>query len=125
MPQLWEELLLQLQEQKYHSKSIRHYREAMGRVDRYMRENKISEYTEAVGDAYLATHDERTSNGRSFYMSFHVKRLNDILNKQPYIMVHTKASQKELRYFNDVFDGFSEMLRKQPISESTRKLQKL
>ena len=125
MPQLWEELLLQLQEQKYPSKSIRHYREAMGRVDRYMRENKISEYTEAVGDAYLATHDERTSNGRSFYMSFHVKRLNDILNKQPYIMVHTKASQKELRYFNDVFDGFSEMLRKQPISESTRKLQKL
>lgn len=125
MPQLWEKLLLQLQEQKYPSKSIRHYREAMGRVDRYMRENKISEYTEAVGDAYLATHDERTSNGRSFYMSFHVKRLNDILNKQPYIMVHTKASQKELRYFNDVFDGFSEMLRKQPISESTRKLQKL
>ena len=125
MPQLWEELLLQLQEQKYPSKSIRHYREAMGRVDRYMRENKISEYTEAVGDAYLATHDEKTSNGRSFYMSFHVKRLNDILNKQPYIMVHTKASQKELRYFNDVFDGFSEMLCKQPISESTRKLQKL
>ena len=57
MPQLWEELLLQLQEQKYPSKSIRHYREAMGRVDRYMRENKISEYTEAVGDAYLATHE--------------------------------------------------------------------
>lgn len=38
MPQLWEDLLSQLHEKEYPSESIRHYREAMGRVDRYMRE---------------------------------------------------------------------------------------
>ena len=47
MPQLWEDLLSQLHEKEYPSESIRHYREAMGRVDRYMRENQILEYTEA------------------------------------------------------------------------------
>lgn len=44
MPQLWEDLLSQLHEKEYPSESIRHYREAMGRVDRYMRENQILEY---------------------------------------------------------------------------------
>lgn len=32
MPQLWEDLLSQLHEKEYPSESIRHYREAMGRV---------------------------------------------------------------------------------------------
>ena len=36
MPQLWEDLLSQLHEKEYPSESIRHYREAMGRVDRYI-----------------------------------------------------------------------------------------
>ena len=84
MPQLWEDLLSQLHEKEYPSESIRHYREAMGRVDRYMRENQILEYTEAVGETYLATHGGRISSGRQFYMSFYVRRLNDILNKRPY-----------------------------------------
>lgn len=70
MPQLWEDLLSQLHEKEYPSESIRHYREAMGRVDRYMRENQILEYTEAVGETYLATHGGRISSGRQFYMSF-------------------------------------------------------
>lgn len=83
MPQLWEDLLSQLHEKEYPSESIRHYREAMGRVDRYMRENQILEYTEAVGETYLATHGGRISSGRQFYMSFYVRRLNDILNKRP------------------------------------------
>ena len=67
MPQLWEDLLSQLHEKEYPSESIRHYREAMGRVDRYMRENQILEYTEAVGETYLATHGGRISSGRQFY----------------------------------------------------------
>ena len=97
MPQLWEDLLSQLHEKEYPSESIRHYREAMGRVDRYMRENQILEYTEAVGETYLATHGGRISSGRQFYMSFYVRRLNDILNKRPYVVVHTRKKQKDLK----------------------------
>lgn len=99
MPQLWEDLLSQLHEKEYPSESIRHYREAMGRVDRYMRENQILEYTEAVGETYLATHGGRISSGRQFYMSFYVRRLNDILNKRPYVVVHTRKKQKDLKHF--------------------------
>lgn len=110
MPQLWEDLLSQLHEKEYPSESIRHYREAMGRVDRYMRENQILEYTEAVGETYLATHGGRISSGRQFYMSFYVRRLNDILNKRPYVVVHTRKKQKDLKHFSGVFERFDEML---------------
>lgn len=122
MPQLWEDLLSQLHEKEYPSESIRHYREAMGRVDRYMRENQILEYTEAVGETYLATHGGRISSGRQFYMSFYVRRLNDILNKRPYVVVHTRKKQKDLKHFSGVFERFDEMLCKQSISDGTRKL---
>mgnify|MGYP000825279624 CR=1 FL=1 len=105
MPQLWEDLLSQLHEKEYPSESIRHYREAMGRVDRYMRENQILEYTEAVGETYLATHGGRISSGRQFYMSFYVRRLNDILNKRPYVVVHTRKKQKDLKHFSGVFES--------------------
>lgn len=125
MPQLWEDLLSQLHEKEYPSESIRHYREAMGRVDRYMRENQILEYTEAVGETYLATHGGRISSGRQFYMSFYVRRLNDILNKRPYVVVHTRKKQKDLKHFSGVFERFDEMLCKQSISDGTRKLQDL
>lgn len=125
MPQLWEDLLSQLHEKEYPSESIRHYREAMGRVDRYMRENQILEYTEAVGETYLATHGGRISSGRQFYMSFYVRRLNDILNKRPYVVVHTWKKQKDLKHFSGVFERFDEMLCKQSISDGTRKLQDL
>ena len=125
MPQLWEDLLSQLHDKEYPSESIRHYREAMGRVDRYMRENQILEYTEAVGDTYLATHGGRISSGRQFYMSFYVRRLNDILNKRPYVVVHTRKKQKDLKHFSGVFERFDEMLCKQSISDGTRKLQDL
>lgn len=54
MPQLWEDLLSQLHEKEYPSESIRHYREAMGRVDRYMRENQILEY-QVVYDGTVST----------------------------------------------------------------------
>lgn len=91
MPQLWEDLLSQLHEKEYPSESIRHYREAMGRVDRYMRENQILEYTEAVGETYLATHGGRISSGRQFYMSFYVRRLND--------MMSYSFCQKKCRYY--------------------------
>ena len=125
MPQLWEDLLSQLHEKEYPSESIRHYREAMGRVDRYMRENQILEYTEAVGETYLATHGGRISSGRQFYMSFYVRRLNDILNKRPYVVVHTRKKEKDLKHFSGVFERFDEMLCKQSISDGTRKLQDL
>lgn len=120
MPQLWEDLLSQLHEKEYPSESIRHYREAMGRVDRYMRENQILEYTEAVGETYLATHGGRISSGRQFYMSFYVRRLNDILSKRPYVVVHTRKKQKDLKHFSGVFERFDEMLCKQSISDGTR-----
>ena len=41
MPQLWEDLLSQLHEKEYPSESIRHYREAMGRVDRYISNRQV------------------------------------------------------------------------------------
>lgn len=123
MPKLWEELLSLLQEKEYPSESIRHYREAVGRIDYYMRENRIFEYTEAVGENYLAAHDKRNSNGRTYYMAFHVKRLNDVLNNRPYAIIHTRKKQNELRYFGKIFADFTKMLSKQPISDGTCKLQ--
>ena len=110
MPQLWEDLLSQLHEKEYPSESIRHYREAMGRVDRYMRENQILEYTEAVGETYLATHGGRISSGRQFYMSFYVRRLNDILNKRPYVVVHTRKKQKDLKHFIEKIAYFMKLV---------------
>lgn len=47
------------------------------------------------------------------------------INKRPYVVVHTRKKQKDLKHFSGVFERFDEMLCKQSISDGTRKLQDL
>lgn len=101
MPQLWEDLLSQLHEKEYPSESIRHYREAMGRVDRYMRENQILEYTEAVGETYLATHGGRISSGRQFYMKYLYQEQIHPLNLAEFVPAVRRAKPMPTVYSKD------------------------
>jgi site-specific recombinase XerD len=127
LPQLWDELLQQLNRHNYHADTIRYYREGVGKIDYYLRVNDLAEYTAKIGQHFLSTYKRRNSRQPKSprqYMKYCVNRLNDtLLSGEDFVVQHHLSQVRQPVLFNDIFLEFTDSLRKQGLREKTIGLQ--
>lgn len=122
LPQLWDELSQRLNEHNYHADTIRYYREGVGKIDRYLRINGLTEYTAEIGHHFLSVYKRRDSKqpkSPKQYMKYCVNRLNDLLSGQDFIVQHHFSQVRQPALFEDVFAEFTDFLRKQGLRDRT------
>ena len=123
MPQLWEQLLLQLTERNYSPGTLRIYREAVGRIYRFMRTHGIPTYNKATGLTYVTQLTSEKSLHPRKRFTTPVYRLNDILDNKPYTLIHLEHNSVNLLYFNDLFEKFVLLLNMEQLKPQTQTLQ--
>lgn len=106
LPELVENVIVQLKEQHYMDSTIAVYRRFYGRVDDFMKRQGVVIYTKKLGEDFLNATHVCSSTMKAYECA--TRRLNDYVEGKPYRCHHGNPSEDISGTYLNLLDGYLE-----------------
>ncbi len=104
LSELENRVFTQLRLEHYKDSTTNNYRKFYDQIEKYMRMQGISEYSEKVGESFMRTKHAPSSSLRVYTCM--LRRLNDCLNGNPYRCRRAESTQVICEAYKEILEGY-------------------